>query len=332
MSNNVKLQVLLRAVDQASRPFKSIRTASRSLSGDIRETQKSLRELNGHASRIEGFRKTSAQLAVTGHALEKARQEAEALATQFKNTERPTRAQAKVLESAKRAAEDLQAKYNRLTDSVKRQQRELAVVGINTRNLARDEQGLKNRISETTAQLNRQRDALARVSAQQAKLNAVKQRYQEASYLKVGENFELMGTGFTELNEDPGAQTTSKKYINDKSSTSSITSYEGEHGFTADQIPSEKVIKDLVSIGKERKTGADAEREFVRVDLDEKVEGDTTGTVFKARMFTVAAEISSFSDNDGELQVEGTLHDKGDPVMGKFDTKTKTFTPDSATE
>ena len=183
MSNNVKLQVLLRAVDKASRPFKSIRTASKSLSGDIRETQKSLRELNGHASRIEGFRKTSAQLAVTGHALEKARQEAEALATQFKNTERPTRAQAKVLESAKRAAEDLQAKYNRLTDSVKRQLRELAAVGINTRNLAHDEQGLKNRISETTAQLNRQRDALARVSAQQAKLNAVKQRYQAGKEL-----------------------------------------------------------------------------------------------------------------------------------------------------
>lgn len=183
MSNNVKLQVLLRAVDQASRPFKSIRTASKSLSGDIRETQKSLRELNGQASRIEGFRKTSAQLAVTGHALEKARQEAEALATQFKNTERPTRAQAKVLESAKRAAEDLQAKYNRLTDSVKRQRRELAAVGINTRNLAHDEQGLKNRISETTAQLNRQRDALARVSAQQAKLNAVKQRYQAGKEL-----------------------------------------------------------------------------------------------------------------------------------------------------
>ncbi|WP_250188230.1 phage tail tape measure protein, partial [Escherichia coli] len=161
----------------------SIRTASKSLSGDIRETQKSLRELNGHASRIEGFRKTSAQLAVTGHALEKARQEAEALATQFKNTERPTRAKAKVLESAKRAAEDLQAKYYRLTDSVKRQQRELAVVGINTRNLAHDEQGLKNRISETTAQLNRQRDALARVSAQQAKLNAVKQRYQAGKEL-----------------------------------------------------------------------------------------------------------------------------------------------------
>ncbi|EPO2133641.1 phage tail tape measure protein [Escherichia coli] len=183
MSNNVKLQVLLRAVDQASRPFKSIRTASKSLSGDIRETQKSLRELNGHASRIEGFRKTSAQLAVTGQELKKARQEAAALAVQFKNTERPTNAQAKAMEAARKNASELQAKYNNLRLSVQRQRQELSQVGINTRNLAHDERGLKNRISETTAQLNRQRDALARVSAQQAKLNAVKQRYQAGKEL-----------------------------------------------------------------------------------------------------------------------------------------------------
>ncbi|HDW0698443.1 TPA: phage tail tape measure protein [Escherichia coli] len=183
MSNNVKLQVLLRAVDQASRPFKSIRTASKSLSGDIRDTQKSLRELNGQASRIEGFRKTSAQLAVTGQELKKARQEAAALAVQFKNTERPTNAQAKAMEAARKNVSELQAKYNSLRLSVQRQRQELSQAGINTRNLAHDEQGLKNRISETTAQLNRQRDALARVSAQQAKLNAVKQRYQAGKEL-----------------------------------------------------------------------------------------------------------------------------------------------------
>ncbi|EPJ7266703.1 phage tail tape measure protein [Klebsiella pneumoniae] len=183
MSSDVKLQVLLKAVDQATRPFKTIQTASKALSGDIRDTQKSLRELNGQASRIDGFRKTSAQLAVTGHALEKAKSEVEALGVQFKNTERPTRAQAQVLESAKRSAEGLQKKYNSLTESVKRQQRELGAVGINTRNLANDEKGLKNRISETTAQLNRQREALARVSSQQAKLNAVKQRYQAGKAL-----------------------------------------------------------------------------------------------------------------------------------------------------
>ncbi|MEE7105315.1 phage tail tape measure protein, partial [Escherichia coli :H7] len=153
------------------------------MSGDIRETQKSLRELNGHASRIEGFRKTSAQLAVTGQELKKARQEAAALAVQFKNTERPTNAQAKAMEAARKNASELQVKYNSLRLSVQRQRQELSQAGINTRNLAHDERGLKNRISETTAQLNRQRDALARVSAQQAKLNAVKQRYQAGKEL-----------------------------------------------------------------------------------------------------------------------------------------------------
>ncbi|MBV8044478.1 phage tail tape measure protein [Pluralibacter sp.] len=183
MSNNLKLEVLLKAVDQATRPFKAIQMASKSLSGDIRTTQQSLRDLNGQASKIDGFRKTSAQLAVTGQALEKAKQEAEALAVQFKNTERPTAAQARVLESVKRAADGLQTKYNSLTQSVKRQQTELGKAGINTRNLSNDESRLKNAVNETTAQLNRQREALARVSAQQAKLSTVQKRYQAGKVL-----------------------------------------------------------------------------------------------------------------------------------------------------
>ncbi|HAU4281222.1 TPA: phage tail tape measure protein [Citrobacter freundii] len=196
MSNNLKLEVLLKAVDQATRPFKAIQTASKSLSGDIRTTQQSLRDLNGQASKIDGFRKTSGQLAVTGQSLEKAKQEAEALAVQFKNTERPTAAQARVLESAKRAADGLQTKYNSLTQSVKRQQAELGKAGINTRNLTNDENRLKNNISETTAQLNRQREALARVSAQQAKLSAVKSRYESGQKLAAGaRNVGVAGVG-----------------------------------------------------------------------------------------------------------------------------------------
>lgn len=183
MSNNLKLEVLLKAVDQATRPFKAIQTASKSLSGDIRTTQQSLRDLNGQASKIDGFRKASAQLAVTGQSLEKAKQEAAALAVQFKNTESPTRAQARALELAKKSAADLQLKYNGLRLSVQRQRQELSQAGINTRKLSTDEQRLKTTISETTVQLNRQREALSRVSAQQAKLSAVQKRYQSGKAL-----------------------------------------------------------------------------------------------------------------------------------------------------
>lgn len=183
MSNNLRLEVLLKAVDQATRPLKSIQTASKSLSGDISDTQKGLRDLNGQASKIDGFRKASAQLAVTSQSLEKAKREAGELAVQFKNTTSPTRAQAQALEAAKRAASELQTKYNSLRTSVQRQRSELMQAGINTRTLSADERRLKTSISETTAQLNRQREALARVSAQQAKLGRVKERYKSGKEL-----------------------------------------------------------------------------------------------------------------------------------------------------
>ncbi|HDC4757440.1 phage tail tape measure protein [Enterobacter bugandensis] len=178
MSNNVRIEVLLNAVDRASRPLKAIQNASKSLAGDIRNSQTTLRDLNAQASRIDGFRKASAQLAVTGQSLNKAKQEAAALAVQFKNTENPTNAQARAMEAAKKSAADLQLKYNGLRQSVQRQRTELAQAGINTRTLSADERRLKTSISETTAQLNRQREALARVSQQQAKLSRVKERYQ----------------------------------------------------------------------------------------------------------------------------------------------------------
>lgn len=196
MSNNLKLEVLLKAVDQATRPFKAIQTASKSLSGDIRTTQQSLRDLNGQASKIDGFRKTSAQLAVTGQSLKQAKQEAAELAVQFKNTESPTRAQARALELAKKSASDLQLKYNGLRLSVQRQRQELSQAGINTRKLSTDEQRLKTTISETTVQLNRQREALARVSTQQAKLSAVKSRYESGQKLAAGaRNAGMAGAG-----------------------------------------------------------------------------------------------------------------------------------------
>ncbi|MEP9104493.1 phage tail tape measure protein [Enterobacter hormaechei] len=183
MSNNVRIEVLLNAVDRASRPLKAIQNASKSLAGDIRNSQTILRDLNAQASRIDGFRKASAQLAVTGQSLNKAKQEAAALAVQFKNTENPTKAQARAMEAAKKSAADLQLKYNGLRQSVQRQRTELAQTGINTRTLSADERRLKTSISETTAQLNRQREALARVSQQQAKLSRVKERYQTGKSL-----------------------------------------------------------------------------------------------------------------------------------------------------
>ncbi len=121
MSNDVKLQVLLKAVDQATRPFKSIQTASKTLSGDIRDTQKSLRELNDQASRIDGFRKASAQLAITGQELKQAKQGKPRHWRSNLEILNSRRAQAQAMDAARKSAAALQLKHNSLRQAVQRQ-------------------------------------------------------------------------------------------------------------------------------------------------------------------------------------------------------------------
>jgi TP901 family phage tail tape measure protein len=183
MSKSLQLQVLLKAVDQATRPLKSIQQASQTLAGDIKSTQQRLKSLDTQAARIEGFRKANGQLAVTGAALKKAKQEAAALAVQFKATEKPTAQQARLLESSKRVATELQTKYNGLRQSVQRQRDALNADGIATKNLSAEQRRLKASAVEVTGALTRQRAELARLSQKQAAVNRVGERYQRGKAL-----------------------------------------------------------------------------------------------------------------------------------------------------
>ena len=151
----------------------------------------------------------------------------------------------------------------------------------------------------------------------------IRQRRMEADYLKVGENFEFLGAGFTAIDEKPNSQVTEKRYINDASSSQSVTGYKWQADFSGDQIDSEKAIEYITTIGKELKTGGDCESEYIRVDLDKP--SNTNGGYY-ARKFKVAIQVSEFPNNDGELGLSGVFLALGDPVVGTFNTKTKTFT------
>ena len=183
MSNNLKVQVLLNAVDKASRPFKAVQTAAKNLSSDIRQTQTTIKELDAQAGKIDGFRKASAQLAVTQQSLKDAKQEAAALAVQFKNTERPTTQQARALEKARQAASELQTKSNSLRLSVQQQREALNAAGISTKALSSEQQRLKSASAQATVSLSRQKMELQRLNAQQERLNQTSERYRKGQEL-----------------------------------------------------------------------------------------------------------------------------------------------------
>ncbi|MCK7452610.1 phage tail tape measure protein [Enterobacter chengduensis] len=178
MSNNVRLQELLKAVDRATRPLNALHNASITLESDIRDAQTALGALDAQVGNINGFREANVRLTVTKQSLAQAKQQAAELAVQFKNTQNPTQAQADALSAARKSASDLKLEYNSLRYSVQRQRTELAQAGVNTRTLSSDERRLRTHISEKTQQLNRQRDALARVNQQQERLSAVQNRYE----------------------------------------------------------------------------------------------------------------------------------------------------------
>lgn len=151
---------------------------------------------------------------------------------------------------------------------------------------------------------------------------AIKQRRHTADYIDVGNGFELMGTGFTSLNDNPAAQTSSKKYVNMASAATSVTSYQWTAPFTFDEIDSEKAIAFITRIGREELLGDDAETDYITVDLS--VEKKENG--YPARKRHVSVEVSDFSENDGEVQGSGNLGAKSDWEYGYFDVTTKQFT------
>ena len=174
---NLRLQVVLGAVDKLTRPFRNARDSTRELAGTLRDTRNTLKELDAQAGRIDGFRKTRSQLAITANNLKAAREEAARLAVQFTETNKPTAAQARVLEQAKNRASQLQQTYNGLRLSVQRQREALGAAGIDTKKLSQAQRELKSQSDETRAAIDRQQQSLKKLGERQAKLSVVRERY-----------------------------------------------------------------------------------------------------------------------------------------------------------
>lgn len=144
-------------------------------------------------------------------------------------------------------------------------------------------------------------------------------------------SFSLMGTGFEKIDESPNAQVDTVHYVNMVSASSDVSRYEPEFAFDSNMIASEDVIMDIYDIGTRQKTGEDAIREYVRVELFRPHE--TVKTAFKARKFSVTVGVSSISGNGGEnIKVSGSLKPVEDAVDGWFNTSAKTFSTEEPTQ
>lgn len=179
MSNNLKLQVVLSAVDKLTAPFRSAQESNKRLASAVRQSRDSLKTLNQQASQIDGFRKIKQQLTSAQQAYQSATQRVATLAQEIANTENPTKKQLEAFKKAQREAGQLKTKYEQLQQSAQRQRSALQANGISTNQLGQAQRRLNGDIERTTQQLRRQENQLRRSAEQERRMAAAKSQYQK---------------------------------------------------------------------------------------------------------------------------------------------------------
>ncbi|MDO3563367.1 phage tail tape measure protein [Ralstonia pseudosolanacearum] len=174
-ARRLRLEVVLAAVDKATRPLRNLMNANNDLARAVKATRAQLKDLERTQAGIDSFRKLSRDAAITGNQLKAVRGRADELARQLKETREPSAALTKAFEAAKREAQALKVRQSELAEKLHQVRGRLADAGIGTQNLAQHQRALRSRIASTNEQLEAQTQRMAAVTAQQRRMAAAHQ-------------------------------------------------------------------------------------------------------------------------------------------------------------
>ncbi|WP_247319007.1 phage tail tape measure protein [Ralstonia pseudosolanacearum] len=174
-ARRLRLEVVLAAVDKATRPLRNLMNANNDLARAVKATRAQLKDLERTQAGIDSFRKLSRDAAITGNQLKTVRGRADELARQLKETREPSAALTKAFEAAKREAQALKVRQSELAEKLHQVRGRLADAGIGTQNLAQHQRALRSRIASTNEQLEAQTQRMAAVTAQQRRMAAAHQ-------------------------------------------------------------------------------------------------------------------------------------------------------------
>ncbi|MEI7050518.1 phage tail tape measure protein [Pseudomonas koreensis] len=176
MANDLKLQVLLNAIDRASGPLKAIDKGSIGAARALKDARDRLKELNAQQKDVSAWRTQRAAAEQTETALTSARDKVRALSQQFAATGVPTKAMAKDFRTAVREAQRLKEQHQQQSEQLQTLRSKLYGAGISTKDLGTHERQLREQISATNASISEQGQRLVALNAQQKRMAAERNR------------------------------------------------------------------------------------------------------------------------------------------------------------
>ncbi|WP_423825625.1 hypothetical protein [Salmonella enterica] len=91
--NNLRLQVVLGAVDKLTRPFKNAQAGSKELASAIRQTRDQIKKLSDAGGQLKSFDQLTQSVSRTGAELDQARLRAQMMTREMSSLESPTKKQ-----------------------------------------------------------------------------------------------------------------------------------------------------------------------------------------------------------------------------------------------
>ncbi len=180
MANDLKLRVLLNAIDKASGPLKAIHHGSVGVARSLKEARARLKDLNVQQKDVSAWRTQRAAAEQTEQALGAARGKVRALSQQLAATGAPTKALTRDFQAAVKAAQALKQQHTSQQGTLQALRARLNSAGISTRSLSQAERELRSRISATNGVISQQEQRLRRATAQQKKMAMAKAQYDQA--------------------------------------------------------------------------------------------------------------------------------------------------------
>lgn len=180
MANDLRLKVLLDAVDKATAPLRQINQGSQETARGLKATRERLKELNGQQKDISGWREQHAQARQTAQALEEARAKVRQMGQQMSATSAPTKQMNTEFQAAIRATNALKQKHKEEQEALRGLQRRLGDAGISTRNLNQHAASLRQELAQTNTTIGQQEAHLKRLAALQRKAADAKAQLDKA--------------------------------------------------------------------------------------------------------------------------------------------------------
>lgn len=166
---NLRLQVILQALDQATAPFRKMMAGSKGLTAALQAQQATLRKLNATQRDVGAYRTQQQATRQAAAAHQQAQERVRQLAAQIANTAQPTRKLSNEFKQAKFAAGQLKNQHQQQAVELQRLRSRLEGAGVSTRQLGAHERRLRADIAATTTQMEAQRRRLAQMDAAMAR-------------------------------------------------------------------------------------------------------------------------------------------------------------------